>query len=138
MNQMFDSKFFYRLRYFILGILLGTIVLWVLYWKDNRKNVYKWPSEIIKENIKKYNWELDSVGLCKLKCAGIDTSILKQSLNEATIDYSKSSVNASPCKKYLFNTSIKDKNLDVTYLICSDTIIKIEDISPVGNCNCPN
>lgn len=138
MNQMFDSKFFYRLRFFILGILLGTLVLWLFYWKDNRKNVYKWPSEIIKENILSYKWEIDPKTLCEFKCLGIDSSIIKRNLDEATINYSMSDVSAFPCKKYTIVSKINEMELSIAYLICSYFIIKINAISPITNCNCPN
>lgn len=138
MNQMFDSKFFYRLRFFILGILLGTLVLWLFYWKDNRKNVYKWPSEVIKDNIVKNKWELNPNSLCVFKCLGIDTFLIKKNMDEAVIDYPKSDVSATPCKKYYITSKINDKEISIVYSICSDSIIKISEIFPVDNCNCPH
>jgi len=137
MNQMFDSKFFYRLRFFILGILIGTVVMYVIYWKDNRK-VLIMPNTIIKQNIRTYKWKVDSALNCKLNCLKIDTFILKRNLESAEINYFKSEPHLEPCKKYCIEYNHEDKKYSVFYLLCGDSLVCVDGITSDLMCSCPN
>jgi hypothetical protein len=130
MNQLFDNKFFYRLRFFVLGVLIGTVVLWVIYWKDNRKNVYKWPSEIILDNLNKGHWQLNEKSKCLIKQANTNITTLKAILlNEnTTINFSKSNVNQKPTKTYCVECLINNQQSSVLFTLTNDTIVNISKI----------
>ncbi|MCC7050938.1 MAG: hypothetical protein IT239_04075 [Bacteroidia bacterium] len=125
MNKMFDYSFFYRLRYFILGVLLGTIALWVIYWKDNRQKVYKWPSEIVINNLQTAKWINDPATACFLKQLTANDSLVTQALGNAKINFLNSSVNEKSCKVYQAEMELNNQAVIINFAYYPDSTVKI-------------
>lgn len=122
---MFNKEFLRRLRLFAVGAAVGSIILYFLIWKENRKSYYQWPSEIIKERIQTRPLVYTQHAECRMKCRAIDKTDIREIMMNGTINYSKSEVHDKPCPSYALEGKTSDgQNLRIVFATC-DSIIKV-------------
>lgn len=135
-NKLFDTSFFKRLRFFILGVLLGTIGVYFIIWKGKKRDVYKWPSEIIKDKINRGAMGLDSTAACQLSCLGIEQRNIRESILESDIDYGKSEVSKKPHPIYNISYTASDKKYTILIEV-ADSTTQLKQILQEGKaCDC--
>lgn len=87
-----------RLRLFLIGVVLGSVVMYFYFLKD--RNIYKTPTEVIKEKLFHNALQLTTLSQCKVDCIKLDTALLRKSWAQSTVDFGASKVHEKPCPIY--------------------------------------
>jgi hypothetical protein len=124
-----------RLRLFLIGVVLGSVIMYFYVLKD--RNIYKSPKEVIKEKLIHLPLQLSSKALCQVNCSKLDTLKLRKLWKEAEIDFSKSKTSEKPCPIYYITLSAGfDKTTILNCSVCDDFIVMQEIVEPMDTCNC--
>lgn len=125
-----------RVRLFIIGVILGSIIMYFFVLKD--RNIYLGPEEVIITKIQEGKPQISDLAKCKMQCYSITPTDIKTLLENADIDFGASDVHGKPCKTYLINNENKLNLLkQVSFKMC-DSLIILSDINieSKANCNC--
>lgn len=124
-----------RLRLFLVGIVLGSIIMYFYVLKD--RNIYKMPKDVIKEKLLHFPLQLSTKALCQVECNKLDTAKLRKAWKEADIDFSLSKVNEKPCP--IYQITLKPAIGETRILMCSvcDEFIVLQEILETNvSCQC--
>jgi len=127
-----------RVRLFIIGVILGSIIMYFFVLKD--RNIYLGPEEVIITKIQEGKPKISSKAKCKMDCYDISAAEIKLLLENADIDFSASDVHGKPCKTYIINNEDNSVELNqVTFQLC-DTVIILSNIEVKSKktCDCEN
>ncbi len=117
-----------RLRFFGLGIVLGTLLSLMLFGPERFSCSGYLPESRVLAELQTKKWEYDSAVFLKLKPFGIDSSNLKKTLlKNATIDFDKSEPRRKPCGKYVMYYPEDSAKISLQVLKC-DSTAKIEKV----------
>jgi len=124
-----------RLRLFLIGVVLGSVVMYFYVLKD--KNIYKTPKEVIKEKLIHLPLQLSSKALCQVNCTKLDTSLLRKAWKNAEIDLGLSKVSEKPCPIYhiTLNPSLGTNKI-LNCSVCDEFIVLQEVAEIKDSCNC--
>jgi hypothetical protein len=124
-----------RLRLFLIGVVLGSVIMYFYVLKD--KNIYKSPKEVIKEKLLHFPMQLSTKAACQIACNNLDTSALRKVWLNAEIDLGKSIVDEKPCPLYhivLAEAIGETKIIECT--VCDDFVVIQEIKDTKAACNC--
>ena len=124
-----------RLRLFLFGVVLGSVIMYFYVLKD--RNIYKTPKDVLKEKLLHFPLQLSTKAICQIECNKLDTAKLRKVWKNATIDFSLSKVNEKPCPTYYItlNQAIgKSKTFNCT--VCDDFVVLQEILETNAECNC--
>ncbi len=127
-----------RLRLFLTGIIIGSVVMYFFVLKDS--NIYKGPKEVIKGKLTDFPTQFSTKAMCQIKCYDIDTAVLRKSWNRADIQFNNSKVHEKPCPLYevKFSNPINDKVVAASCSVCDDfTVLQELRINDTDSCQCP-
>lgn len=127
-----------RIRLFVFGVVLGSIVMYFLVFKN--RNVYKSPSEVIHGKLQSQPLQLSLKAQCTMRCYAISESEIKEILINSEVNYPKSKVHEKPCPTYaLEGKTSTGKNLSIVFAEC-DSLTKVLSAMDLGissdTCNC--
>lgn len=124
-----------RLRLFLIGVVLGSVIMY--FWVLKDKNIYKMPKDVIKEKLLHLPLQLTSKAKCQVECNNIDTSNLRKIWKDAEIDFSLSQVSQKPCP--IYHLSFKQNSSKIKILkcsVCDEFAVLQEIIEDKDTCNC--
>ncbi len=131
-----DSRFFYRLRVYLIGFILGIFVVKVLF---KGRGGCKMPGTLKIEELRSQYLEYSNHATCRMKCRHISEKEIKEVLNSGSVNYSKSNVQDKPCGTYAVEGEVNNKNLRIVVADC-DTISKIITVIDLSlekdSCDC--
>jgi hypothetical protein len=124
-----------RLRLFLIGVVLGSVIMYFYVLKD--KNIYKSPKEVIKEKLLHFPLQLSTKAACQIKCTNLDTAVLRKNWINASIDFSLSKVDEKPCPLYhiTLEPSIGETKI-VSCSVCDDFAVMQEIKEVKADCDC--
>jgi hypothetical protein len=124
-----------RLRLFLIGVVLGSVIMYFYVLKD--RNIYKSPKEVIKEKLLHFPLQLSSKAACQNKCNNLDTAVLRKAWKTAEINLGLSKVDEKPCPLYHITLT---PNIGETKVIecsvCDDFVVMQEIKDTKDSCNC--
>ena len=111
-------SFWRRFRLYMLGVGLGLIIVWIMFGQGERQS---WTPEgrvllYIDSSAQTYSER----AICQLSCLQIDSSSLAEIQSFATVDFSESNTRKKPCPVYLLNSTIENKNYQLTWKVCEN------------------
>lgn len=133
---MADLTFNKRLRLYLIGFAIGLPIMWGLM---RHKNVMPMPSEIITEQVLANPIQYSKHARCRMECRNITEDEILAVLKMGDVNYSKSEVQAKPCKKYAFEGKTTDgQELRIIVGKCEEvnTIITAIDLGVEHECAC--
>ena len=127
-----------RIRLFVFGVLLGSIVMYFFVFKD--RNVYKSPSEVIHGKLQSQHLVYSKHAQCRMQCRNISESEVKDILLNGEVNYKKSQVHDKPCPSYALEGKTADgQTIRVVFAEC-DTVTKVITAIDLGtekdDCDC--
>ena len=112
-----------RIRLFVIGVLLGSIIMYVLVFKN--RNVYKSPAEVIHGKLQSQHLEYSKHALCRMQCRNISEKEIKEILLNGEVNYAKSQVHDKPCPSYALEGKTADgQNVRIVFAEC-DSVTKV-------------
>jgi hypothetical protein len=124
-----------RLRLFLIGVVLGSVIMYFYVLKD--RNIYKTPKDVLKEKLLHFPLQLSTKAACGIACNKLDTTLLRKAWKDAEIDFSSSLVNEKPCP--IYHITLKTAIGDTKVLTCSvcDEFAVLQEIKDIKDeCNC--
>ena len=127
-----------RIRLFVMGVLLGSIIMYFFVFKN--RNVYKSPSEVIHGKLQSQHLEYSRHAQCRMQCRNISESEIKEILLNGEVNYSKSQVHDKLCPSYALEGKTADgQNVRIVFAECDDVtkvITAIDLDTDHDNCDC--
>jgi len=116
--------FLRRLLLYLVGVGLGSVLVYYMLLQDRDMGTWL-PKTVIKEKIMRAEWLWSEKTLCQLECFGVDSSIIRNWINTAEIDLSKSEVHDVECPNYfLLDDDANLHNLaSMIIQVCDSTIL---------------
>jgi hypothetical protein len=124
-----------RLRLFLIGVVLGSVLMYFYVLKD--KNVYKLPKDVIREKLLHFPMQMSTKAACQIKCYQLDTVLLRKAWKNSSIDFSKSKVNEKPCPIYYITLSEKIGNFTILECSVCDEFAVLQqfvEVKPICDC----
>lgn len=124
-----------RLRLFLIGVGLGSVLMY--FWVLKDKNIYKMPSDVIKDKLLHFPLQFTSKAQCQIQCNKIDTALLRKAWKSADINFSLSKVDLKPCPIYhiTLNPAVNDTKI-ISCAVCDEFAVVQEIVEFKGNCDC--
>lgn len=123
-----------RLRLFLIGVVLGSVLMYFYVLKD--RNIYKSPKEVLQEKLLHFPLQMSTMALCQANCNQLDTALLRKAWNTSEINFSESKVNEKPCPLYHITLN---KAIGVSQIfmcsICDDFVV-LQEIKETTKCDC--
>jgi len=124
-----------RLRLFLIGVVLGSVIMYFYVLKD--KNIYKSPKEVIKEKLLHFPLQLSTKAACQVKCNSLDTAKLRKAWKDAEIDFNLSKVREKPCPIYHITLSpAVGATKIINCSVCDDFVVMQEIMEVKTTCAC--
>ena len=123
-----------RLRLFLIGVVIGSVVMYFYTFKD--RNIYKSPSEVIQDKLTHLPLKITPEATCKIACMQLDTAKLRKQWKNSAIDLSKSLVHEKPCPVYHINLNDSAGHLLTTSCAICEEFTVLQRISSKDSCNC--
>lgn len=124
-----------RLRLFLIGVVLGSVLMY--FWVLKDKNVYKMPKDVIKEKLLHFPLQLTTKAQCQIQCNKTDTAALRKAWKASDIDFSLSKVSQKPCPVYhiTLNKS-QGASMVVMCELCDEFAVLQEIVEKENLCDC--
>ena len=127
-----------RIRLFVFGVLLGSIIMYMLVFKN--RNVYKSPGEVIHGKLQSQPLSYTKHAQCRMQCRNISESEIKEILLQGEVNYDKSQVHDKPCPSYALEGKTADgQQVRIVFAQC-DSVTKVITAIDLGleneDCKC--
>lgn len=123
------GKFYRRLGFYILGLVLGGVMVFFIY-KD-RDLPAVWPSGAVKEKLSKSSPMIDSINHAIYQSENIDSSKLNVFFKNAEVIFSESKAQQKPCPIYILKGKLEEKGFYRLEIESCDSIYKVISFKPV-------
>lgn len=121
--------FFYRLKFYIFGLLLGILAVSFLF---KGRGGCKTPGTLKREELFTQTLQYTEHAKCRMKCRDIKEAELKFILEEGSVNYKKSQVHDKPCPVYAVEgTTPENREIRIVCADC-DTITRIVTAIDLG------
>ncbi|MBS1646563.1 MAG: hypothetical protein JST67_04420 [Bacteroidetes bacterium] len=122
-----------RLKFYLFGFLLGMMVLATVLNKKGCKGV----NTLKTEELSYQTWNITEPMRCKIRCMGFAAdSLFIQDIRNATVNYSESDIHATPCGKYVIESSAKSAASYTLLVADCGTAANLLDIKTNTPCDC--
>ena len=111
--------FFNRLSFFILGIIIGVLIIFISLQQRKDKLTFNYlPNNRVKSYLMKSDILFSSKSLCKMSCLGLDTISLNEYILRGSIDFKKSKIRGYTDKLYYLSFGSHNINIrEDSYLL---------------------
>ena len=111
--------FFNRLSFFILGIIIGVLIIFISLQQRKDKLTFNYlPNNRVKNYLIKNNIFFSPKSLCKMSCFGLDTISLNEYISRGSIDFKKSKIRGYTDKLYYLYFESDNMNIrEDSYLV---------------------
>jgi hypothetical protein len=123
------GKFYRRLGFYILGLILGGVMVFFIYKDRNLPAV--WPSGAVREKLSKSSPVIDSTNLEIYRLENIDSVKLTVFFKNAEVMFSESKAQAKPCPIYVLKGKLDVKGIYRLEVESCDREYKIISLKPV-------
>jgi len=123
------GKFYRRLGFYILGLVLGGVMVFFIYKDRNLPAV--WPAGVVKENLGKSLPVVDSTNLEIYQTENIDSAKLSLFFKNAEVIFSESKAQQKPCPVYILKGKIEEKGFYRLEVESCDSTYKVLSLKPV-------
>jgi hypothetical protein len=133
---MAEMTFKKRLRLYMIGFIIGIPIMWYMM---RRKQTFKFPSEIVVEQMLAQPIKYTKHARCRMECRNISEEEVITILRTGEVNFSKSEVQAKPCKKYAIEGKTNDgQNVRIIFGKCDDEtkVITTIDLGVEHECHC--
>lgn len=136
------SKFWPRLRLYLIGLVISSIVCYFTLWRGKEATLGGWfPNDRVISFLLTSKLTIPEKSKCKLDCAGVTEADLRKSLKEGKVDFDNSNTSKEPCHEYLVNMKDKaGKSLQVRFAACTkDSTSQVIEVYPdvqAPTCDC--
>lgn len=115
-------NFIHRFGYYLVGIVLGSIVVFFVWDKKKTTFCYLPNCRILKDiRLKKRAFEPSVQQLVKNKT--LDTAAITAAYTNGTVDFSKSNTKLKSCKTYVIETHYLEKSYEFLVENCDSTAV---------------
>ncbi|MCZ4409373.1 hypothetical protein O3Q51_11150 [Cryomorphaceae bacterium 1068] len=131
-------KFTKRLRLFLTGFLLGSILV-VFFFHDRLSVLTSWlPNNRVLFRIENTLDGATEHAKCQMDCLQVDTVMINYTFKEGDVQFGMSETHADP-KVYVVDTRYEDRLVRLSFETADSSAILTEVILPFETveCNCP-
>ena len=122
--------FFRRLRIYLIGCGLGSIVVWAMLFNKEHDRPSWLPEGRIVEFLEDADITINDQLKCQLECHNIPFDFLKSDTafwKHAEVDFDKSAVHRKPCPEHYIQSKLADGRLLGIYVENCETCIECEE-----------
>ncbi|MDO5105560.1 DUF4258 domain-containing protein [Capnocytophaga sp.] len=105
-----------RIGYYAIGLSLGIVIVAFFFKKKGTDEFCYFPNCRVLKDLRSKNVEISSNVL-------VSEEELAVIFTQGDVLFSKSDVNASPCKKYVIEGELQGKKVEITVENCTDKVI---------------
>lgn len=120
------SDFPRRLKLFMFGVILGSVVMYFAVFKD--RNVYKSPQEVVLEKLLRFPSTANKVSSDKMELNKIKIEEIKELLKNGDVNFSESEVHKKPCPIYKIENNLEEKPLKTVFFELCDSTSTLIDV----------
>ncbi len=131
-------KFGRRLRLYILGVLLGSVMV-MFFFDDRLDSLTDWmPNNRVLYRLRVSPSSISNQAMCQLKCYKLDTAAVRIIKEEGDVDFTNSQTK-SDIKVYLIDGEVSSENVQMTFEVrdSSNTLIGVNLPDKRTTCDCP-
>tara|TARA_Y100001968_G_scaffold332615_1_gene391479 strand:+ start:187 stop:645 length:459 start_codon:yes stop_codon:yes gene_type:complete len=114
-------SFFNRFSFFLIGSLLGCILLFFsLQFRDRSLSFNYFPDSRIKNHLIKHKVSFSDKAVCKMNCYNLDTLLLPTYITNSVVDFKKSKIRGFSPKLYYLSIDLpfkQDNFNETSYMI---------------------
>lgn len=136
MKSITDPGFLRRLKFYLIGFLLGLVLVNFLF----KGRGCKMPGSIKLEELSGQEIIYTKHAACRMQCRAISAEEIKQVLETGNINYSKSNAQDKPCPSYAVEGTTKDAQKVRIVIADCDTVSKVVTAIDLGleqdTCHC--
>ncbi|MGB0974534.1 MAG: hypothetical protein ACPGU9_06035 [Flavobacteriaceae bacterium] len=115
-------NFFQRFGYYLVGLVLGSIVVFFLWGKKKTTFCYLPNCRILKDlRLKKRAFDPTVQQLINDKT--LDTAAISAAYTNGNVDFSKSNTKLKSCKTYIIENTYQDKSYEFLVENCDSTAV---------------
>jgi hypothetical protein len=126
-----------RLRAYMIGLIIGTAMVIVIF-NDRLSILTDWlPGNRVLVELSKSEMSYSPKSLCELKCLGLDSSQVNQTIQEGKVRFSLSETRADP-RIYAIDQRIGDRLIRLHFALSEPkaTLVHAEAPITVVDCGC--
>ena len=130
--------FLKRLRFFLIGAGIGSIIVWVMLGQRAEKMQCSYfPNDRVLYDLAKKDMSFSEKAECQFACLNNDSTAIDDVLKSGDVDYKRSETEMEKCKTYYIDTEHKGKSLTGVFYTCDSTMVLTEFELPLTlDCNC--
>ena len=120
-------NFFNRFSFFLIGILLGCVlILFSLQFRNQPLSFNYFPESRVKNFLIKNSGLFSSNALCKINCYNLDTLLLSSYIENSVVDFKKSKIRG-------YNPKVYYLSVDLPIQQDKEYFIKVESLATPGS-----
>ena len=128
-------SFLNRFYFFFFGVLLGVFILFLSLSKREDKIKFNYfPNSRVKNYLTQNEILFTEKSSCKIDCYNLDTALIVEYILTSDVDFRKSQIRGTECKKYWLNN--KTHKLNLLFGDCNHSISLIDIFSESVKCSC--
>jgi hypothetical protein len=126
-----------RIRIYLFGVILGSVLVYATLLKDRSKELLKWtPNQRMLEEFRAADLQFNSLAVCQMNCLEVGKQIFAEIFDDGKVNFGKSKPKEIPAMYYVSYES-NNKTYVVNLLYDKKTVV-IKDFSiiQIDNCLC--
>ncbi len=133
------QKFFRRLKFYLIGVALGCVLVYFMLLKDRERPAWM-PKGRVLEQIARSSVIFTDKASCALQMQGLSEEEIKTFITDnAQVDFAKSDTRRKPCPMYYIENKNR-KNLHAKVEVCDSVstvhwVLNTEKNADLSSCN---
>lgn len=131
-------KFGRRLRLYIFGVLIGSVLVF-FFFEGRLKSLTNWmPNNRVLYRLQESPSTISDKALCQLNCFDLDTSAVRIIKTTGDVDFTNSQTKSEPMV-YLIEETINSDLIQMEFEVrdSSNTLTNVRMPEIAGRCECP-
>ncbi len=129
MKKIFTQSFFYRLAYFLIGLIIGIFILQRIYKAKNAQFQYGPNNRTLVSIKNRPHFEYDTQAISFMKTHSLDSTFVMNILTYGKVDFTKENRGKAPCHTYRILPTEQTKPYQIMVKRC-DSVATLLDVKP--------
>lgn len=131
------STFLGRLKYYLIGVGLGVIIVYFMFGNRDFQCSYM-PNARVLKDIRSKQFFYSDLATCQKDCLGLDSLDIRQLLVAGAIEFSESEPRKEPCGEYELILRLEDmREIHARIENCDSTATLLSIKEKSTDCQCP-
>ncbi len=127
-----------RLRYYLIGVVLGTLVVYAMFGNRSDIRCDYFPNARVLKNLRTKPMVMSDMAECQKACLELDSLDIKQIFAAGAVGFSESEPRKEPCGEYQLTTRLPDEREIVARVQnCDSTVVMLSLTHNGTECSCP-